>query len=385
MHRKCRRRQSLKQCQWLNQSENVPYRRGDVNRSQLWLALPFVIDVRQTIHPSQLKSVASANVILQSVPNSNVRQMNTKSPFHKQAKFRAAAAKNSNATHRSRHAIRAICRSISTDWSIGVRIRVRTVSAAKLVRQTVKPPFARRWAVKRSVTLRENAAQFVILVIVNSANQTLTVTDTVAMVSNVIRFVIVRFACAPNQHRKQPKKPLCRWDQVSIDRCQFVAFSIVYCCDVWKLYLQSIPLSNSKSIDIYVFIAEEVINSNSTAATVSADAATSTESPIWSTDTSAEPDFIDNMNASATKPINDDDSWYVHLPIVLGICITIGAFTIIVCLTCRHLSHKKDKHHLNRKQNTPLIWLNKWRWKIAPFRQRFFSFAIFFCFCFVLE
>lgn len=70
---------------------------------------------------------------------------------------------------------------------------------------------------------------------------------------------------------------------------------------------------------------------------------------VWNTD------FIDNTNASSTKPINDDDNWYVHLPIVLGICITIGAFAIILSLTCRHISHKKDKHHLNRKQNTPLI------------------------------
>lgn len=71
---------------------------------------------------------------------------------------------------------------------------------------------------------------------------------------------------------------------------------------------------------------------------------------VWNTD------VIDNTNASSTKPINDDDTWYVHLPIVLGICITIGAFAIILSLTCRHISHKKDKHHLNRKQNTPLIW-----------------------------
>lgn len=62
------------------------------------------------------------------------------------------------------------------------------------------------------------------------------------------------------------------------------------------------------------------------------------------------------LQPSVWNTTNDDDSWYVHLPIVLGICITIGAFAIILSLTCRHISHKKDKHHLNRKQNTPLIW-----------------------------
>lgn len=66
-------------------------------------------------------------------------------------------------------------------------------------------------------------------------------------------------------------------------------------------------------------------------------------------------EYIESTNASSTKPITNEDSWYVHLPIVLGICITIGAFAVILSLTCRHISHKKDKHHLNRKQNTPLI------------------------------
>lgn len=79
----------------------------------------------------------------------------------------------------------------------------------------MKLPFARRWAVRTSISLRVNAAQFVILVIVNSANQTLTVTDTVAMVTNAIPFVIVRFARAPNQLWTQPRRPHFRWDQVS--------------------------------------------------------------------------------------------------------------------------------------------------------------------------
>lgn len=95
---------------------------------------------------------------------------------------------------------------------------------------------------------------------------------------------------------------------------------------------------------------------NSTFAVVST---TTTPPTTWNTDPSTDsdvnPDFIDNMNASSTKPINDDENWYVYLPIVLGICITIGAFAIVVSLTCRHISHKKDKHHLNRKQNAPLL------------------------------
>lgn len=81
----------------------------------------------------------------------------------------------------------------------------------------------------------------------------------------------------------------------------------------------------------------------------------STWNPELNTVNGMSTDFIDNTNASSTKPISNDDSWYVHLPIVLGICITIGAFAVILSLTCRHLSHKKDKQHLNRKQNTPLI------------------------------
>lgn len=99
-----------------------------------------------------------------------------------------------------------------------------------------------------------------------------------------------------------------------------------------------------------------VTTSTTTTSTSTTTTTTTTATPpapvqpsVWNTD------FIDNTNASATKPIGDEDDWYVHLPIVLGICITIGAFAIILSLTCRHISHKKDKHHLNRKQNTPLI------------------------------
>lgn len=64
---------------------------------------------------------------------------------------------------------------------------------------------------------------------------------------------------------------------------------------------------------------------------------------------------IDNSNASSTKPIGNDDNWYDHLSIVLVIFITIGAFAVVLSLTCRHYSHKKDKHHLNRHQDKPLI------------------------------
>ncbi|XP_055316795.1 uncharacterized protein LOC129576165 [Sitodiplosis mosellana] len=86
---------------------------------------------------------------------------------------------------------------------------------------------------------------------------------------------------------------------------------------------------------------------------------TTTQSTTWDTETSTDfdlsPDIIDNMNASSTKPINNDEDWYVPLRIVLGICVTIAAFAIVVSLTCRRISHKKDKHHLNRKQNAPLL------------------------------
>lgn len=67
-------------------------------------------------------------------------------------------------------------------------------------------------------------------------------------------------------------------------------------------------------------------------------------------------DFNQQIDTSSTKPIDKDDNWFVHMPIMLGICITVVAFTVVVSLTCRHMSHNKDKHHLNRKQNTPLIW-----------------------------
>lgn len=89
------------------------------------------------------------------------------------------------------------------------------------------------------------------------------------------------------------------------------------------------------------------------------DAITTVGPSTWNTELSAgngiSTDSIDNTNASSTKPIRTDDSWYEHLPIVLGICITIGAFAVILSLTCRHISHKKDKHHLNRHQDKPLI------------------------------
>lgn len=77
-----------------------------------------------------------------------------------------------------------------------------------------------------------------------------------------------------------------------------------------------------------------------------------------STDSDSNINAIDNANTSTNQPINEADNWYVELPIVLGICVTIGAFAIIMCLTCRHhICHKKDKHHINRKQHTPLIRL----------------------------
>lgn len=63
---------------------------------------------------------------------------------------------------------------------------------------------------------------------------------------------------------------------------------------------------------------------------------------------------INEMDSTRTAA----DSWFVYLPILLGICITIAAFVIVVSLVCRHFSHNRGKHRLNHKQNnnlTPLI------------------------------
>lgn len=46
-------------------------------------------------------------------------------------------------------------------------------------------------------------------------------------------------------------------------------------------------------------------------------------------------------------------TWIAYL--FLGICITTGAFAIIMGISCRHICHQKGKHTLTHKQNTPLI------------------------------
>lgn len=64
-------------------------------------------------------------------------------------------------------------------------------------------------------------------------------------------------------------------------------------------------------------------------------------------------------NRTGAAPATTTDDWFIHSPIILGICITIAAFAIVVSLSCRYMTHNKGKHRLNRKQKhnnlTPLI------------------------------
>lgn len=68
---------------------------------------------------------------------------------------------------------------------------------------------------------------------------------------------------------------------------------------------------------------------------------------------------ISDTRTGAAPASTTDDSWFVHSPIILGICITIAAFVIVVSLSCRYMTHNKGKHRFNRKQKsnklTPLI------------------------------
>lgn len=64
-------------------------------------------------------------------------------------------------------------------------------------------------------------------------------------------------------------------------------------------------------------------------------------------------------NRSGAAPASTTDGWMVHSPVILGICITMAAFVIVVSLSFRYMTHNKGKHRLNRKQKnnnlTPLI------------------------------
>lgn len=63
-------------------------------------------------------------------------------------------------------------------------------------------------------------------------------------------------------------------------------------------------------------------------------------------------------NRTGAAPESTTDSWSVHLPIIVGICITMAAFVIVFSLSCRYMTHNKGKHRLNRKQKhnlQPLI------------------------------
>lgn len=76
---------------------------------------------------------------------------------------------------------------------------------------------------------------------------------------------------------------------------------------------------------------------------------------IWTTNSSGYDQNIHSDSTDTNTKSITDDNWLIQLPIILGICITIAAFAIIMSLTCRHITHHKDKHHFNRKQNMPLI------------------------------
>lgn len=72
--------------------------------------------------------------------------------------------------------------------------------------------------------------------------------------------------------------------------------------------------------------------------------------------TNAEEELTDPLQRHPNGAVNGpqlDYTWLIHL--FLGICITTGAFVVIMSITCRHICHQKGKHTLNHKQNTPLI------------------------------
>lgn len=134
-----------------------------------------------------------------------------------------------------------------------------------------------------------------------------------------------------------------------------------------------------------------IVPTTTTSTTTTTTATTTTiKSSVRITETITESDVQTDFNNSSTKPFIEGDSWTIHLPIVMGICITIGAFLIIVSLTCRHISNNKDKHHLNRKQNTPLIWIGEqnenrthdrfqWNKKNCRWKGSIFHNIFFFC------
>lgn len=99
--------------------------------------------------------------------------------------------------------------------------------------------------------------------------------------------------------------------------------------------------------------------SSSSSAPVTSTAAATTSSTESSIDAHID-DIIRNTNDNSTgaAPSTDTNSWLLHSPIILSICIIIGAFIIVVSLSFRYMAHNKGKHRLNRKQNnnlTPLI------------------------------
>lgn len=93
------------------------------------------------------------------------------------------------------------------------------------------------------------------------------------------------------------------------------------------------------------------------------DEVTTISTPIvdWTTDSNNNkylPKFDEDNNTLSNIPIPDEENSIYNLPISSGIVlilIAFAAFVAVFCLTCRHFNQNKDKHHLNRKQNTPLI------------------------------
>lgn len=151
--------------------------------------------------------------------------MNIKSQFHKAPKHQAIVARNSHVAHRNQHVTRTIWSNNLIPWITGKTMPAHIVSAPKRVKRIAKHRFVSRWAAKRSTPSMESVAQSVILVIVNSANQT--VTYTAAMASNTIRSETVRFVPVqkPHQQRKKPQFSLNQvWNSVDSIKAHYTLY-----------------------------------------------------------------------------------------------------------------------------------------------------------------
>lgn len=179
-----------------------------------------------TIHWQPCESAANANAISINAQNSNVHRPNTKSPCSRRHAYRAVVVQNLHVPHKSQHAIHIIWDNNSIHPINGKTMRARIVNAPKPVKQIAKRRFVSHWRAKRSTPLRVNVVPYVILVIVNFVNQMLNVIDIVAMATNMIRYGIVQFVCAPKQPWTiprwwtiRPPKKRCQyqWNQVKVN------------------------------------------------------------------------------------------------------------------------------------------------------------------------